>query len=148
MPVSWAKVSPLIFLCIYAIFTISPVDDSDIAAQAYPVLSPVSAVSSALTFASDTSVVPQRSPTEYERTAYYNGITGDDDQPKPVYRSDFLTRSFPKPIGRYTHIPVKSLRGVYDTPFNGGWETVGRLIPGLDRIDAYSITVIHAGNLD
>ena len=85
----------------------------------HPTLSPVSAVSPALTFASDTPVVSQHTPTEYERTIYYNGITGDGDHPELVYRSDFLTTPFPKPVGRFAHIPVKSLRGVYDTPLNG-----------------------------
>ncbi|KAI0309190.1 hypothetical protein OF83DRAFT_1186441 [Amylostereum chailletii] len=64
-----------------------------------------------------------------ERRSYYNGITGDDDHPELVYRSDFLTTPFPKPIGRHAdthiHIPVKSLRGVFDTPLNGVWDTVG-----------------------
>jgi hypothetical protein len=95
-----------------------------------PTLSPVLAVSSALTFASDTAVVSQYTPTGYERTTYYNGITGDD-HPELVYRSDFLTTPFPKPVGRYAHIPVKSLHGVYDTPLNGIWETVGPKIVDL-----------------
>jgi hypothetical protein len=64
-------------------------------------------------------------PDEYERTTYYNGIAGDD-HPYLVYRSDFSTTVFPKPAGRHAHIPVKSLRGVYDTPLNGKrvWDTV------------------------
>jgi len=58
-------------------------------------------------------------PDEYERISYYNGITGNDDRPVLVYRSNFLTTPFPKPSGRYASIPVKSLRGVFDTPLNG-----------------------------
>jgi hypothetical protein len=45
-----------------------------------PTLSDASAVSSnlsALTLASDATVVSQYTPDEYERTSYYNGITGD-----------------------------------------------------------------------
>ena len=95
-----------------------------------PTLSPVSVVSSALTFPSNTAVVPQYTPTEYERTTYYNGIAGDD-HPELVYRSDFLTTPFAKPVGRHAHIPVKSLHGVYDTPLNGVWETVGPKIVDL-----------------
>jgi hypothetical protein len=76
-------------------------------------------------------VVSQYTPTEYERTSYYNGITGDGDHPELVYRSDFLTTPFPKPVGRYAHIPVKSLRGVFDTPLNGVWDTVGPKICDL-----------------
>ncbi|KAH9026105.1 hypothetical protein EDB84DRAFT_1611479 [Lactarius hengduanensis] len=70
-------------------------------------------------------------PDKYERTSYYNGITGDGDHPELVYRSDFLTISFPKPVGRYANIPVKSLRGVFDTPLNGVWDTVGPKIRDL-----------------
>ena len=95
-----------------------------------PALGNVSAVSSnlsALTFASDATVVSQYTPDEYEKTSYYNGITGDSDHPELVYRST----SFPKPTGRYAHIPVKSLRGVFHTPLNGVWDMVGPEIRGL-----------------
>lgn len=84
-----------------------------------------------LTFASDSTAISVHSPDEYERTAYYNGITGDDDHPVLIYRSDFLTTPFPKPHGRFAHIPVKSLRGVFDTPLNGVWDTVGPQICDL-----------------
>ena len=83
-----------------------------------PALSDVTMASN-LTFASDASAVSVHGPDEYERTSYYNGITGDSDHPGLVYRSDFLTMPFPKPVGRHAHIPVKSLRGVFDTPLNG-----------------------------
>ena len=83
----------------------------------------LSAVSSNL-FTSEATVVSQYAPDEYERTSYDNGITGDGDHPELVYRSDFLTTTFPKPFGRHAHIPVKSLRGVCDTPLNGVWDTV------------------------
>ena len=70
-------------------------------------------------------------PNEYERTCYYNGITGDGDYPELVYRSDSHTTPFLEPVGRFTHIPVKSLRGVFDTPLNGVWDTVGPEIRDL-----------------
>ncbi|KAJ6616507.1 hypothetical protein B0H10DRAFT_2391937 [Mycena sp. CBHHK59/15] len=57
----------------------------------------------------------------YEKTSYYNSITGDGDHPDLVYRSDFLTTPFPKP----------SLRGVFDTPLNGVWDVVGPQIRDL-----------------
>ena len=57
--------------------------------------------------------------------SYYSGITGDGDHPELVYRSDSLTTPFPKPIGRFAHVPVKSLRGVFDTPLNKVWGAVG-----------------------
>ena len=107
-----------------------------------PTLSPGSAVSPALTFASNTTAVSQHTPTEYERTTYYNGITEDGDHPVLVYRSDFLTTPFPKPVGRYAHIPVKSLRGVHGTPLNAVWESVGPKIVELittRKIDCSSI---------
>ena len=73
---------------------------------------------------------PCTAPTS-TRTPYYNGITGDRDHPVLVYRSDFLTTPFPKPVGRHAHIPVKSLRGVFDTPLNGIWDVVGPQIRDL-----------------
>ena len=77
---------------------------------------------SALTLASGATFVSQYTPDEYERTSYYNGrITGDGDHPELVYRSDFITTPFPKPVGRHT---FKSLRGVFGTSLNGVWCTV------------------------
>lgn len=86
---------------------------------------------SALTVASDGTVVSEHGPDVYERTSYYNGITGDSDHPELVYRSDFLTTPFPKPVGRFAQIPVKSLRGVFDTPLNSVWDDVGPQIRDL-----------------
>jgi hypothetical protein len=86
---------------------------------------------SALISASDATAVSVHGPHEYERTSYYNGITGDGDHPDLVYRSDFLTTPFPKPVGRHAHIPVKSLRGVFDTPLNGVWDAIGPQIRDL-----------------
>lgn len=82
-------------------------------------------MSNTLTFASDSTADSQCSPTDYERITYYNGVAGDSDHPELVYRSDFLTAPFNKPSGRYAHIPLKSIYGVYDTPLNGVWDTVG-----------------------
>lgn len=92
---------------------------------------------SALTFAGDATVVSEHGPDVYERTSHYNGITGDGDHPDLVYRSDFLTTPFPKPVGRHAHIPVKSLRGVFDTPLNDVWDAVGPQI--RDLIKAHEI---------
>lgn len=53
--------------------------------------------------------------SEYERTTYYNGITGDCDHPDLLlYRSDLLTNPFTKPKGRYAHLPSKSVHRVYN----------------------------------
>lgn len=98
----------------------------------------MSNLSGALTSASDVIVVSEHGPDTYERTSYYNGITGEDgDHPELVYRSDFLTKPFPKPVGRHAHIPVKSLHGVHDTSLNSVWDTVGPQI--RDLIDSRKI---------
>lgn len=86
---------------------------------------------STFTFASETTVVSEHGPDAYERTSYYNGITGDGDHPDLVYRSDHITTPFPRPVGRHTHLPVKSLRGVFGTPLNNVWGTVGPKIRDL-----------------
>ncbi|KAF9067120.1 hypothetical protein BDP27DRAFT_935573 [Rhodocollybia butyracea] len=57
-----------------------------------------------VTMASNLSV---HGPDEFERTSYHNGITGDDGHPDLVYRLDYLTMAFPKPVGRFTNIPAK-----------------------------------------
>ena len=81
--------------------------------------------SSALTSASEPAVVSKHGPDAYERVSYYNGITGDGNDPELVYRSDSLTTPFPKPVGRFAHVPVKSLRGVFGTPLSEVWGAVG-----------------------
>ncbi|KAG8893110.1 hypothetical protein FRB99_002198 [Tulasnella sp. 403] len=76
----------------------------------FPILSEVSSNLSAITFASDVTVISPYAPDEYERTTYYNGITGNNsDHPVLVYRSNFLTTLFPKPEGGFAYIPVKSV---------------------------------------
>jgi hypothetical protein len=56
-------------------------------------------------FSIDASVVFQHTPDEYERTSYYNGVTGDDDHPELVYCSDSLTTPFPKAFGGVSGLP-------------------------------------------
>ena len=61
-------------------------------------------------------------------------------------RSDFLATPFPKLVGRYAHIPIKSLCGVFDTPLNGVWDTVSLQICDLItawKIDWSSINPAH-----
>jgi hypothetical protein len=67
----------------------------------------------------------EHGPDAYERATYYNGITGDNDHPELVYRSNYLTTPFPKPAGRFAHIPVKSVYGTFDASLNKVWDTVG-----------------------
>ena len=80
----------------------------------------------------------EHSPSTFERTSYYNGITGNNEHPDLVYRTDALTRPFPKPIGRFPHLPIKSLRGVFGTPLNKVWDIVGPQI--RDIINARDIS--------
>jgi len=92
---------------------------------------------SPLTLASEATVVSEHGPDAHERTPYYNGITGDGDCPELVYRSNALTASFPKPVGRFGQVPVKSIHGVFDTPLNKVWDIVGSRI--RDIIKAHGI---------
>lgn len=80
---------------------------------------------------SDSTVVSPYAVSEYEKIAYYNGITDNGDHPNLLYRSDFFTNPFPKPQGRFAHLPSKSLREVYDTSLNKVWHTVGPQIRDL-----------------
>jgi hypothetical protein len=104
--------------------------------KGFPTLGLGSAASSnlsSLTLASDTTTVSvsECASNEYERMAHYNGITGDGDHPALVYRSDFDTTPFPKPVGRYGHIPVKSVCEVYNTSPNAACDDVGPKICDL-----------------
>lgn len=79
---------------------------------------------SAQTLASNVTAVSMHSPDEYEKISYYNGIAGDGDHPYLIYRSDLYETPFPKPTGRFGHIPIKSAHGVFDTPLNPVWDLV------------------------
>ncbi|KAM5531085.1 hypothetical protein V8D89_015250 [Ganoderma adspersum] len=76
-------------------------------------------------------LVSSEAPSEYERLSYYNGITSDGHHPVLLYRSDLSTNAFPKPKGRFAHIPTKSVQGVYNTSLNNVWHTVGPQIRDL-----------------
>ncbi|KAH9963592.1 hypothetical protein BC827DRAFT_1281393 [Russula dissimulans] len=73
------------------------------------------------------------------RTSYYNGIAGDGDHLDLIYRSDFLTTPFPKPVGRHAHIPVKSVHGVFDTPLNDVFGSQIRDLIKARKIDWSSV---------
>jgi hypothetical protein len=93
--------------------------------------------------ASDATAVSKHRPDVYERTSYYNSITGDNNHLDLVYHSNYVTAPFPRPIGRHPHIPVKSLRGVFDTPLNGVWCTVSPQVH--DLIKAHKV---HWSSID
>jgi hypothetical protein len=94
---------------------------------------------SAITFDSEATVASEHGPDAYERATYYNGITGDNDHPELVYRSDYLTTPFPKPTGRFAHIPVKSVYGTFDTSLNKAWDTVGPQIVDIIVAAKYQV---------
>jgi hypothetical protein len=77
----------------------------------------------------------EHAPTPYEAASYYNGIAPDGDHPVLVYRSDSGTTPFPEPKSgdRFFCLPVKSARGVFGTPLNKVWGTVGREVLGLNK---------------
>ncbi|XP_006462151.1 hypothetical protein AGABI2DRAFT_186201 [Agaricus bisporus var. bisporus H97] len=77
------------------------------------------------------SLYSRYGPDEYERKSYYHGVTGDGDDPELVYRSDYSTTPVPKPSLIWGHTAVRSLRGVFDTPLNSVWDTVGPQIRDL-----------------
>ena len=94
-------------------------------------------------FASTTvTVVSQYTPTEYERATYYNGITADGDHPVLVYRSDFGTTPFSRPVNRFAHAPVKTVRGIYGTSLVPIWDSVGFEIVQLITIEKIACSSI------
>ncbi|KAF9039249.1 hypothetical protein BJ165DRAFT_1497065 [Panaeolus papilionaceus] len=76
--------------------------------------------------ASDTRSEPLIS--DYEKQYYWNGIS--TDPPHLLYRSDLDSNPFPHPSpgDRSPYIPVKSVRGVFNTPLNPVWDVVAPLI--------------------
>lgn len=103
-----------------------------------PTISETSSFTSAATTDSDTTAVAPYSPSDWERTVYYNGIS--PNHPELLYRSDLLERPFSTPKGRYRNPSTKTVYGVFDTPLNPVWDTVTPQICGLlkDRRIRYS----------
>ncbi|KIO32551.1 hypothetical protein M407DRAFT_241424 [Tulasnella calospora MUT 4182] len=79
--------------------------------------------------------------SNYESTSYYNGITDEGEHPDLLYRTGSAKYPWIQPSGRYPYQPTKSLRGVYRTPLNDVWSTVGPQVRKLvkDRKIRYSI---------
>jgi len=94
--------------------------------------------------ASEATVVSEFSPSPFERASYYNGITGDDDHPLLLYRSDYGTTPFNKPTGRFASLPVKSIHGVFDTPLNKDnvWIPLGLQIVQIIKARKVSLTSV------
>lgn len=94
----------------------------------------------ALTVTSEVTLVSEHGPDAYERMHYYNGITGNDDCPELVYRSDALTTPFPK---QFSRVPAKSVHGAFDTPLYKVWDTIGPQV--RDIIKANEVQLVSTG---
>ncbi|TFK86933.1 hypothetical protein K466DRAFT_549552 [Polyporus arcularius HHB13444] len=69
--------------------------------------------------ASDTPAAAPYVLSDWEKANYYNGISSDP--PELLYRSDLLENPFPVPKGRFPHLPVKTVHGVFNTPLIVIW---------------------------
>jgi len=89
---------------------------------------------------STTTVVSAYAVSDYERTSYYNGITDEGDHPDLLYCTGSAKYPWIEPKGRHAYQPTKSLCGVYRTPLNDIWSTVGPQVRELvkDRKIRYS----------
>jgi len=94
-----------------------------LSSPAPPTPSKASSHPPAPTIASDGTAVAPYVLSDWERTTYYNGISSDP--PELLYRSDLLENPLPIPKGRHPHLPTKTIRGVFNTPLNAVWDTVG-----------------------
>lgn len=91
--------------------------------------------------ASNATAVAPYHISDWERTTYYHGIS--DDPPELLYRSDLLTNPLPKPVGRMKNLPTKTVHGVYNTPLNAVWDTVGPQIRDLVKERKIRYSAIH-----
>ena len=130
-PGSIERVLYIISFCVYTTLVALRFELSILAPQCMDVVArqekgsrTPSPVSPALTFASDT--LPAHS--HRLREDYILGTATNRNS--ATGRISSLHPS-PKRVGRFAHIPVKSLRGVYETPLNGVWESVGPKIVEL-----------------
>ena len=74
-------------------------------------------------------VPPPYHITDWEKGAYYNGISSNP--PKLLYRSDLQTNPFPVPQGRFPLLPLKTVHGVFRTQLNAVWDLVAPQICDL-----------------
>jgi len=72
-----------------------------------------------------TTVVSAYAVSDYERTSYYNGITDEGSHPDLLHRTGSAKYSWIQPKDEHAYQPTKSLRGVFRTPLNDVWSTVG-----------------------
>jgi len=67
--------------------------------------------------------------SDFEATSYYLGIS--DDHPLLLFRTGSDKYPFVQPRGSQAYRLFKSVRGVYGTPLNAVWGTVGPLVRDL-----------------
>ncbi|TFY72083.1 hypothetical protein EVG20_g935 [Dentipellis fragilis] len=105
---------------LFALQCLNSADQRNSSSPASP--TPSQAASSRLS-AADSTAVTQHIVSEWERTTYYHGVSSDP--PELLYRSDFFENPYPIPEGRHSQLPSKTIIGVFGTPLNAVWGTVG-----------------------
>lgn len=98
-------------------------DDVDESNPAHPVASQESA----------TSVDSEVSVSEWERNTYYNGIPGEGEDPRLLYRTGSEKYPWAEPSDGLPCKSKKSVHEVADTPLNEVWDTVGPQVSELVR---------------
>ena len=82
--------------------------------------------------------------SDYERTTYYNGLANDGEHPDLLYRTGSEKYPWIQPTGSGAHLPLRSLRGVHNTPLNRVWDTVGPQVFALVKSGAKNRFSINA----
>ena len=80
--------------------------------------------------------------SEWEKDIYYHGVSVDI--PRLLYRSDYLDKPFPRPVGRFQYTPPKTAHGVFNTPLNPVWHTVAPQIRDMLKVRKIRYSAIHA----
>ena len=92
------------------------------------------------TRSSTTSVGSAHAVSDFEASSYYLGIS--DDHPLLLYRTGSEKYPFVKTKGSQAYRTSKSVRGVYGTPLNAVWSTVGPLVRDLIKTQEIRYTSI------
>lgn len=96
---------------------------------------------SALSQDSATTIVTAYAVSNYERTSYYNGITNEGEHPDLLYRTGSAKYPWIQPSDRHAYQPTKSIGGVFRTPLNDVWSTVGPQVCQLVKDRKLSISI-------
>ncbi|KAJ3832143.1 hypothetical protein EV361DRAFT_791176, partial [Lentinula raphanica] len=78
------------------------------------------------------------------RNSYYRGIS--PDPPVLLYRSDIPSNPFVKRVGEnfWQQLPYKTIHGVFGTPLNAIWDTVGRQVCDVVKARKIRLTTVNA----